>query len=35
MDEGIGFGEAMLKLPGFKILDVEHDPDEMCPEPLK
>lgn len=29
MDEGIGFGEAMLQLPGFRILDVNHDPEEM------
>jgi transposase len=29
VDEGIGFGETMLKFPGFRILDVDHDPDEM------
>ena len=29
MHEGICFGEAMLQLPGFKILDVKHDPEEM------
>ncbi len=29
MHEGICFGEEMLQLPSFKILDVKHDPEEM------